>query len=87
MTGPLTVLYFAWMKERVGFSEETLTPPAGVETVAALVAYLAGLDPRHASAFKDRKTVRCAVNQEFADPDTVLRPGDEVAFFPPVTGG
>ena len=39
------------------------------------------------TAFKDRQTVRCAVNQEFADPSTVLRPGDEVAFFPPVTGG
>jgi sulfur-carrier protein len=87
MTAPLSVLYFAWLRERVGVSEETVSPPASVATVADLVGYLANLDQRHAAAFKERKTVRCAVNQEFADPATVLRPGDEVAFFPPVTGG
>lgn len=87
MTKPLTILYFAWLRERVGTAGETLFPPAGVTTVAELVEHLAGLDERHAIAFKERKTVRCAVNQEFADPATVLQPGDEVAFFPPVTGG
>ena len=87
MTKPLTILYFAWLRERVGVSEETLSPPEGVTTVAELVEHLVGRDARHAAAFKDRKTVRCAVNQEFADPATLLRPGDEVAFFPPVTGG
>ena len=87
MTKPLTILYFAWLRERVGVSEETLSPPEGVTTVAELVEHLAGRDARHAAAFKDRKTVRCAVNQEFADPATLLQPGDEVAFFPPVTGG
>jgi sulfur-carrier protein len=87
MPSPLSVLYFAWLRERVGVAEETLFPPESVTTVADLVAYIAGLDQRHAAAFKDRSTVRCAVNQEFADPATILRPGDEVAFFPPVTGG
>jgi molybdopterin synthase sulfur carrier subunit len=87
MPAPLTILYFAWLRERVGIAEETLSPPESVITAADLVIYLSGLDARHASAFKDRETVRCAVNQEFADPATVLRPGDEVAFFPPVTGG
>jgi molybdopterin converting factor subunit 1 len=87
MPTQLSVLYFAWLRERVGVSEETISPPASVTTVADLVVYLANLDQRHAAAFKDRKTVRCAVNQEFADPATILRPGDEVAFFPPVTGG
>jgi molybdopterin synthase sulfur carrier subunit len=84
---PLSVLYFAWLRERVGVSEETLSLPESVVTVADLVLYLANLDQRHAAAFKDRETVRCAVNQEFADPATILRSGDEVAFFPPVTGG
>ena len=87
MPAPLTVLYFAWLRERTGVSEETITAPETVRTVADLVAYLANLDQRHAAAFKDRKTVRCAVNQEFADPATILHSGDEVAFFPPVTGG
>ena len=87
MATPLTILYFAWLRERVGVSEETLSPPESVMTVADLVIWLANLDQRHAAAFKDRKSVRCAVNQEFADTLAVLRPGDEVAFFPPVTGG
>lgn len=83
----LTVLWFAWLKERVGTGEETVTPPATVRTVADLMTWLAGLDARHATAFGAGKTIRCAVNQEFADPATVLASGDEVAFFPPVTGG
>jgi molybdopterin converting factor subunit 1 len=87
MPEPLTVLYFAWLRERVGMAEETIAIPETVTTVADLVEYLSNLDTRHAAAFKDRKTVRCAVNQEFADIATLLRPGDEVAFFPPVTGG
>ena len=87
MPAPWTVLYFAWLRERVGVAEEALSPPDSVATVADLVVYLSNLDQRHAAAFKDRKTVRCAVNQEFADTTTILRAGDEVAFFPPVTGG
>jgi len=84
---PLTILYFAWLRERVGASEEQVVPPAGVSTVAELVAWLAERSAGHASAFANRRTVRCAVNQEFADPATRVGPGDEVAFFPPVTGG
>jgi len=83
----LIVLYFAWLRERVGVAEETLSVPDTVATVTDLVAYLADRDERHAIAFKDRATLRCAVNQEFADPATLLRADDEVAFFPPVTGG
>ncbi len=84
---PLTILYFAWLRERVGASEEHLPVPDGVATVADLIAWLSDRDPGHASAFANRRTVRCAVNQEFADPATRIGPGDEVAFFPPVTGG
>jgi molybdopterin synthase sulfur carrier subunit len=87
MPAPLLILYFAWLRERVGVSEETLRAPEGVATVGDLIEYLSKLDQRHATAFKERATVRCAVNQEFADTATIIRPGDEVAFFPPVTGG
>ena len=87
MDRPLTILYFAWLRERTGLSREDLTLPDGVETVAGLLDYLASRGPGHAAAFQNRKTVRCAVNQEFADPSVRLQPGDEVAFFPPVTGG
>lgn len=84
---PLTVLYFAWMRERTGLSVEELSLPDGVATVAELIEYLSARGPGHASAFQNRRAVRCAVNQEFADPSLRLQPGDEVAFFPPVTGG
>lgn len=85
--GTVSILYFAWLRERAGTAEEVFALPAGVTTVADLIGLLAARTPGHAAAFHNRRTVRCAVNQEFADPSTVLRPGDEVAFFPPVTGG
>jgi molybdopterin synthase sulfur carrier subunit len=87
MSKPITVLYFAWLRERTGSAEETLVLPDGVASVEALVAWLSERSPGHAAAFRNRGTVRCAVNQEFADPSARVQPGDEVAFFPPVTGG
>jgi molybdopterin converting factor subunit 1 len=87
MSEPIRILYFAWLRERVGVAHEELPLPEGVATVAALVDYLSGTDARHEAAFRDRQSVRCAVNQEFAEPASAVRPGDEVGFFPPVTGG
>jgi molybdopterin synthase sulfur carrier subunit len=87
MNKPLTILYFAWLRERIGSGQEELSVPDEVDTVAGLVDYLVALGPGYANAYKNRRTVRCAVNQEFADPDAAIRAGDEVAFFPPVTGG
>ena len=84
---PLTILYFAWLRERTGTSEEQVTPPAHVRSVGDLIDWLMERSPGHARAFANRRTVRCAVNQDFSDSATLLHPGDEVAFFPPVTGG
>ena len=82
MSQTVTVLYFAWLRERVGTGGEALILPDDVRTVGELVAHLAARGGGYASAFANRKTVRCAVNQEFADPATPVRPGDEVGFFP-----
>jgi molybdopterin converting factor subunit 1 len=84
---PVTILYFAWLRERTGMSEEQVSLPPSVRTVADLITWLATRGAGHASAFANRRTVRCAVNQDFAEPSTLVNPGDEVAFFPPVTGG
>jgi molybdopterin synthase sulfur carrier subunit len=84
---PVTILYFAWLRERIGSSNETVMLPDGVDSVAGLVEYLAARGGGYASAFANRRTIRCAVNQEFADPSSAVKPGDEVGFFPPVTGG
>ncbi len=83
----MRVLYFAWMRERMGRSEEDLSPPPGVATVGALVDWLRARDAAGGAAFAETAIVRAAVNQEFAQLDTPVRDGDEVAFFPPVTGG
>lgn len=85
--GTLRLLYFAWLRERVGTAAEEVALPDGVATVGDLVAWLRGRSDAHAAAFSAAARVRCAVNQTFAAPDTAVRAGDEVAFFPPVTGG
>ncbi len=83
----MKILYFAWLREKAGTAEEEVAPPASVRTVGDLIAWLSARSPGHAAAFADLSTVRCAVNQDFAGPETPIAPGDEVAFFPPVTGG
>ncbi len=83
----LTVLYFAWLRERTRVAEEAVTPPRSVVDVATLIDWLSARSPGHRAAFEHRQTIRCAVNQEFAAADTPVRAGDEIAFFPPVTGG
>jgi molybdopterin converting factor subunit 1 len=83
----MKVLYFAWVRQKIGAAEEEVAPPAEVSDVAGLIAWLAARGGGHAAAFADPRQIRAAVNQEFATPDRPVRAGDEVAFFPPVTGG
>lgn len=83
----LRVLYFAWLRERVGTAEESVPVPPEQATVGGLIAWLRARDAGHAAAFEHAALVRCAVNQSFAGPETPVADGDEVAFFPPVTGG
>ena len=83
----LHVLYFAWLRERLGLGEEDVALPDGVTTVASLLDWQRARSPAHAAAFAAGGRIRCAVNQEFADPAHPVAAGDEVAFFPPVTGG
>lgn len=83
----MQILYFAWVREKIGAAGEELALPAGVTNVGALIRHLAALSPRHAEAFANPTAIRAAVNQEFATAETAVADGDEVAFFPPVTGG
>lgn len=83
----MTVLYFAWVREKVGLSEETVTPPSDTETVEALIGWLCGRSAGHAAAFADRRLVKAAVDQVHATGATRIAGAREVAFFPPVTGG
>jgi sulfur-carrier protein len=85
--GTVRILYFAWLRERVGTGEEVVTLPSGISDLRGLVAWLRTRGPGHQAAFEAGRAIRCAVNQDFAQPDAAVRPGDEIAFFPPVTGG
>jgi molybdopterin synthase sulfur carrier subunit len=81
------ILYFAWLRQRVGHAEENVDLPAGVTTVAGLVDWLRGRGPGYAAAFANPALVRVAVNQEFARLDAPIKSSDEIGLFPPVTGG
>ncbi len=83
----MNVLYFAWVRQKVGRSEERLDLPAGIATVRALAEFLERRGGGYAQAFADLKRLRAAVNQEHVPFDSALAADDEVAFFPPVTGG
>ena len=78
------ILYFASLKEALGTAGESLELPAGVTTVGALRDWLAG---QGRTALTQTRNLRCAVNQDMAGSDAAVRDGDEIAFFPPVTGG
>ncbi len=83
----LTLLYFAWVRERIGLNGERVEPPADVADVAALVDWLAARGGGHGEALADAKRLRYAVDQAFAPPDTPIAGAREIAIFPPVTGG
>ncbi len=81
----MDVLYFAWVRERIGQPKETVETAA--PTVRDLVEELRGREERYAAAFADLDALRVAVDQELADFDASLAGAREVAFFPPMTGG
>jgi sulfur-carrier protein len=81
------LLYFAWVRQKIGLSEEDIAAPSTVTTVAALVEFLRQRGAGYEAAFADLKFLRVAVNQEHAGFDAKIGPTDEIAFFPPVTGG
>ncbi len=83
----VTLLYFASLRESLGCSREQLALASGNSTVSSLVEQLRSRDGRWTEAFAPGRTWRVAVNQQMADLATPVKPGDEIAFFPPVTGG
>ncbi len=83
----MRLLYFAWLREKLGTAAEDLAIPPRVATVGELIEWLKATSPRHAAAFAGENIVRCAVDQEFAAADAPIGSAREIAFFPPVTGG
>ncbi len=83
----MQILYFAWVREKIGRGGEELALPPGIADVGGLMRHLATLSPGHAAAFANPTAIRAAINQDFATLADPVADGDEVAFFPPVTGG
>jgi molybdopterin synthase sulfur carrier subunit len=83
----MKVLYFAWLREAAGRSEEDVVPPSSVTTVAQLIEWLRDRGGGPAEALRELRAVRVAVDQTYVALDHPLAGAREVAFFPPVTGG
>ncbi|OSQ48832.1 molybdopterin converting factor subunit 1 [Thalassospira alkalitolerans] len=83
----MKLVYFSWVKDRIGLSEEDVDVPATVKTVADLLAWLPGRGANFADALSDPTIIRVAVDQEYAQADREITGAIEIALFPPVTGG
>jgi sulfur-carrier protein len=79
--------YFAWVRERVGKTEEDINPPSGVATVGELLAWLAQRGDGYAYAFENPKVIRTAIDRNHVRADARIVGAGEIAFFPPMTGG
>ncbi len=83
----MKLLYFAWVRERLGKAEEQIEPPPGIATVGDLMAWLAGRDEQYAHAFENARVIRAAIDHRHVRPDAPIAGAAEIAFFPPMTGG
>jgi sulfur-carrier protein len=83
----LKVLYFAWVRERVGKAEEQIDPPAAIATVGELMTWLARRGEEYAYAFENPKVIRAAIDRSHVRADAPIADAKEIAFFPPMTGG
>ncbi len=83
----MKVVYFAWVRERIGKAEENVEPPADVRTVGDLIGWLAGRGEAYAHAFETPRVIRAAIDHAHAPPETTIAGAREIAFFPPMTGG
>lgn len=83
----MKLLYFAWVREKIGQAEEDLEPPANIRRVSELLDWLRERGPQYREALADAARIRVAVNQEHVKADAMIGPRDEIAIFPPVTGG
>jgi sulfur-carrier protein len=81
------LLYFAWVRERIGKAEEEVDPPSGIATVGDLVSWLTKRGEGYAYAFENPKVIRAAIDRTHVRADAGIAGAREIAFFPPMTGG
>ena len=83
----MNVLYFAWLREIIGSNQESVHPPKEIDTVIKLISWLKTKSDKHAKAIEDTSIIRIAVNMETVGLDHPIKGNDEIAIFPPMTGG
>ena len=83
----MKLLYFAWVRERIGLAEEEIEPPPGIATVGDLVGWLTGRGEGYAYAFENPNVIRAAIDRHHVRADATIGGAREIAFFPPMTGG
>jgi sulfur-carrier protein len=81
------LVYFAWVRERIGKTEEEIAPPAEIATIADLIAWLTRRGEEYAHAFENPKVIRAAIDRSHVRPEAAIAGAKEIAFFPPMTGG
>ena len=83
----MKLLYFAWVRERIGKPDEEIEPPSGVTTVGDLMTWLSRRGEDYAHAFENPKVIRAAIDRAHVKSDAAIAGAREIAFFPPMTGG
>ena len=83
----MKIIYFSWLKEVLGFPEEKVTPPTNIKNVESLMKWLSKKSLKHKKVFSKSKNIRFSVNQQIVNKNSKIKNKDEIAFFPPFTGG
>jgi len=83
----MQIKYFSWIKEHIGKSEEEINLPHNVSTIEELIFYLENLNDKYKRAFEKKDLIKIAINKSYSSIDDKINNTDEIAFFPPVTGG
>ena len=83
----MNIKYFSWVKDQIGIESENIKLTDDIKTINDLISYLKTLSAKHNNTLSDTSILRCAVNMEVVSFDKIINDKDEVAFFPPMTGG
>jgi molybdopterin synthase sulfur carrier subunit len=83
----MNILYFSWIKDKLGKNKENITIDENINSVAELITFLKSKDETYKEVFKDISSIRVSINMETANMDDPISINDEIAFFPPMTGG
>lgn len=83
----MKIRYFAWVRERIGKTDEDIELPTHVVTVSDLMTWLSGRGEEYAAAFENPKVIRAAIDRSHVRPEATIAGAKEIAFFPPMTGG